>query len=259
MEDDEQIQSHAICTGDRPQTSAGHFRADLSRSVVVLQLFIEGLEGDREVHYLFPRTTFLSQIRAAEAQGASRQTPGPRDRADRGGVARSVPWADWGKQSCLRLCLCRQHAIHRALFVPSGSRLPLLVVDESDFRRASVYVFDINPHVARYQRQVLVARQQDQDYSASEGSDLGTTGIVQDIEAILPGVVDPDCSSIPYVAYRFELPYRPAEWQFGHMIGAVVMSMTGFTVKVSICACGRSDHIGIERYSDSSADGWGRI
>ncbi|KAM5541124.1 hypothetical protein V8D89_005053 [Ganoderma adspersum] len=224
VEDDEQIDLRAIYTGDRPQTSAGHFHADLSRSMVVLQFFIEGLEGDRETHYLFPRATFLAQIRHAESRQARR--------AD-GSRAQSIPWADWGPQGCLRLSMYRQHAIHRARGIPFGSRFPLLIVDESDFRRASVYVFDINPHVARHETRVPAARQR--DHSASEETDPGTStaGNVQDIEAVLRGVVDPDCSSIPYVAYRFGLPYGPAEWQFGHRIGAVVMGMTGFTVKMA--------------------------
>ena len=36
-----------------------------------------------------------------------------------------------------------------------------------------------------------------------------------------------------YVVYRFPLPRAPREWRF---VEAVVMGMTGFTVKVSICA-----------------------
>ena len=52
--------------------------------------------------------------------------------------------------------------------------------------------------------------------------------IVEDVEAALPGVVDPECSTIPYVVYRFDVPERLE-------IRSVVMSMTGFTVKVSVC------------------------
>ena len=60
---------------------------------------------------------------------------------------------------------------------------------------------------------------------------------MEDIEAILPGVVDPDCSSIPYVAYRIQLPSAPLEWHlWWYDMDVLAMGMTGFTVKVSICA-----------------------
>ncbi|PIL34968.1 hypothetical protein GSI_02755 [Ganoderma sinense ZZ0214-1] len=221
VEDDEQIEFHFVYTGDQSQPSEGHFHADLSQSTVVLQFFIEGIEGNREVHYLIPRTTFLAQIREAEARKLSL------DQTE-GGVL-PVPWAAWGSQSCLRLSLYRQHAIHRARVVPFGSRFPLLVVGESDFRSAAVYVFDVNPLVARREKRLLLERQR-----GPALAEPGSAGIVEDIEAVLPGVVDPNCSSIPYVVYRFELPYGPVEWQFGHKIGSVIMSMTGFTVKLVI-------------------------
>ena len=60
-------------------------------------------------------------------------------------------------------------------------------------------------------------------------------GIIENVEEVLPGVVDPECSRIPFVAYRFKIPDDPGEWQFGHTVRSVVMSMTGFTVKVSVC------------------------
>ena len=56
------------------------------------------------------------------------------------------------------------------------------------------------------------------------------TRIVEAIGAVLPGIVDPSCSKIPYAVYRFKLPYDPEQWEKIHL---VVMSMTGFTVKVS--------------------------
>ena len=90
-----------------------------------------------------------------------------------------------------------------------------------------MYVFDINPHVARHQKQIRATRKHGDPATVTR---MGT--IVEDIEGVLPGVVDPDCSSIPYVAYRFKLPYNPREWPDGHSISSVVMSMTGFTVKV---------------------------
>ena len=63
----------------------------------------------------------------------------------------------------------------------------------------------------------------------SDDADWKATAIVEDIGAALSGVIDPECSAIPYVVYRFQLPYMP--WEFP--IVAVRMSMTGFTVTVS--------------------------
>ena len=97
-----------------------------------------------------------------------------------------------------------------------------------------MYVFDINPHVARYQRQIRAARKHGDPATVTS---MGT--IVEDIEGVLPGVVDPDCSSIPYVAYRFSLSmYGPGEWPpaAGQLISAVVMGMAGFVIKASNCA-----------------------
>ncbi|KAM5536873.1 hypothetical protein V8D89_009420 [Ganoderma adspersum] len=54
----------------------------------------------------------------------------------------------------------------------------------------------------------------------------GQRKIVEDVEAALPGVVDPECAAIPYVVYRFQLPVFP--WEYP--IRVVQMSMTGFTV-----------------------------
>ena len=140
-----------------------------------------------------------------------------------------------GPQGCLRLCPPPPISGHRA--VPFGSRFPLFVLDEADPRNAAVCVFDVDPLVARSARQVR-STSPSMVSTAEEGA-AGTTRygtrIVEDkdIEAVLPGVVDRACSSIPYVAYRFPLPRAPKEWRF---VEAVVMDMTGFTVKVSICA-----------------------
>ncbi|PIL28690.1 hypothetical protein GSI_08734 [Ganoderma sinense ZZ0214-1] len=218
LQDDERIDWHTIHTGDRPQPSEGHFHADFSQSTVVLQFFITGRAGERETHYLIPRATLLAHILDAESRADG----------DRPKV-RSVPWADWGPRGCLRLCLRCPHAVERALMLPFGSRLPLLVVNESDFRSAAVYVFDVNPLIARHQRRVLATRQHD----SSRSEESGRMGIIEDIEAVLPGVVDPHCARIPYVAYRFPLPRGPVGWRLGHMVSAVIMSMTGFTVKMA--------------------------
>ena len=103
-----------------------------------------------------------------------------------------------------------------------------------------MFVFDVDPlsaHRRSRRRQRLAAHHPEGGDSNSNAGDSqpGSTAIIDDIEAVLPGVVDPECARIPYVAYRFKLPYDPAEWQVGHMIQSMVMNMTGFTVKVSTC------------------------
>ena len=117
--------------------------------------------------------------------------------------------------------------------VPFGSRLPLVVFDSPSFRRASVYVLDVNPVAARPQRQALAV--------AHGGGSRGPrkTGakamaVAGRVDRVLRDVVDPECARFPFAAYRFELPYTPQDWRVGHVIQSVVMSMTGFTVKVSI-------------------------
>ncbi|KAM5541131.1 hypothetical protein V8D89_005060 [Ganoderma adspersum] len=69
--------------------------------------------------------------------------------------------------------------------------------------------------------------------SDCESEERKMVGVIEDIEAVLPGVIDRDCSSIPYLAYRFkiELPDAPLKWELGdaQVIRAVVMAMTGFT------------------------------
>ena len=188
----------------------------------------DGIDADgvAYTHLLIPRTTFLRQIAAAESR-----------RTDDGEPMSAVPWEDWGPSGCLQLRLGCQQWSFLMCAVPFGSRFPLAVLDGPDFRSGSVYIFDINPYVARHQRQTLQATRQRHDSESSKAEESGTTSLgqgmlVEDVEAVLPGVVDPDCSSIPYVVYCFKLPY--ASWEQWHMIQSVVMSMTGFTVKVSI-------------------------
>ena len=231
IDPDERVVWHEIHTGDRPYTFQGHFHADLSLSLVALSFYIRGPQGEHESHYLIPRATFVAQIRGAVE---SRQTV-----ADSHGkpeaTSVSIPWSDWGPQGCLRLRLSSGVSrSHRALLIPFGARMPLVVFDGSDSKSASVFIFDVGSLSARHRRQVLAAHRDGSSLELNPGSE-STSGIVANIEDVLPGVVDPDCSSIPYVAYRFELPYDPAEWQFGHMVRSVVMSMTGFAVKVSVC------------------------
>ena len=240
----EHLTFHAISTGDRPQTrtSDGHFLPDLTRSVVVLTFYIHSPRGDseRETHLLVPRATLLAQIRdAAAPQSQEQRTDGSSDseaQAVRTPRVRALVWADWGPQGCLRLCPPSPVSGHRA--VPFGSRFPLFVLDEPDPRNAAVCVFDVDPLVARSTRQVgstSSSLEEPRRTGAGTASTTTHTRIIEDedIEAVLPGVVDPACSSIPYVAYRFPLPRAHKEWRF---VEAVVMGMTGFTVKVSICA-----------------------
>ena len=226
LEPEEYIRSHVIYNGDRPQTAEGHFLPDMSRSMVALTFYVEGLQVERETHYLIPRTVLLAHVRAAE----SRQTLG----TDGGGV-HSIPWENWGPQGCLRLRSCHSPQWSLLRLVPFGSRFPLVVFDDpkSNIRVASVYVFDIDPLAARYRRQILEESRND----SRAVEERGSTAVVDNIDEALPGVVDSDCSSIPYVAYRFKLPYNSREWPDGHSISSVVMSMTGFTVKVSIRTC----------------------
>ena len=237
LEPGEYIGLKAIHTGDRPQTSSGHFLPDLSRSTVVLTFSIHGPRGERETHYLIPRATLLAQVHAAESKSQRQQT----HVGTAVPVPVSVPWADWGPQGCLRLAL--QPPVSGHCTMPFGSRFPLFVLDESDARNAAVYVFDVDPLVVRYQRQVAAARRQDSSTSTSTslrepaGESTGmaatttTAGtVVEDVEGVLPGVVDPECSGIPYVVHRFQLPCADKGWRF---IEAVAMGMTGFTIRVS--------------------------
>lgn len=84
-----------------------------------------------------------------------------------------------------------------------------------DGLHASVYMFAVSPLAARHAR----ARRDD-----------SATAIVDDVEAVLPGVVDLGCAAIPYVVYRFRLPRPP--WEHD-VIRRVRMSLTEFTVTMS--------------------------
>ncbi|KAM5539530.1 hypothetical protein V8D89_006802 [Ganoderma adspersum] len=234
LEPDERVVWHEVYGGDRPYTSGGHFRADLSLAMVVLTFYIRGPQRDHETHYLVPRATFLAQIRAAELRQTDTDTDSGKAAAQSGSIE-SVPWADWGPQGCLRLRLGYAR-LRRAALIPFCSRMPLVVFDDGpESGSASVFVFDISPLAARRARQGLAARRRNDAVSPElvpgSGTDPESAGIVENIEEVLPGVVDPDCSRIPFVAYRFKLPDDPGEWQFGHTICSVVMSMTGFMVK----------------------------
>ena len=91
-------------------------------------------------------------------------------------------------------------------------------------------MFDVNPLAARRAQHLLAARREQSELDHEE------MAIVGDVEDVLPGVVDPECSAIPYVVYRFKLPYADCSTDSsvgGRTIRAVEMSLTGFTVKVS--------------------------
>ncbi|KAI1790003.1 hypothetical protein LXA43DRAFT_540985 [Ganoderma leucocontextum] len=217
----ERLMGYKISSSLRPPALEGHFRADPLLSILVLTCRIRGPEGEYITHLLIPSTTLLAQVDAALDSPDSREHP------DTPPVP--VPWKDWGPHGCLRLHvhLASGHvpddiALIPSL-IPSGSRMPLVWFEDPNVKRASVYVFEINPLAARHAR-LLAAR--------SDGSQA--TAVVGDVEAALPGVVDPECSAIPYVVYRFRLPYSPLERHHWHRIRSVDMSMTGFTVRVSV-------------------------
>ncbi|PIL34957.1 hypothetical protein GSI_02744 [Ganoderma sinense ZZ0214-1] len=227
-------------TGDRLRRAFLR-RPVASTSMVVLTFYHIYSEdnSERGNHYLIPRTTLLAQIRAPKSRQTQTQLQthslsGGATRGSRVPVP-AVPWADWGPQGCLRLSLqCRQ--VHRACLMSFGSRFPLFIVDKEDPGKAFVYVFDINPLVACHERQLLTTRHHPNPSisNAMSGDPAkGVTGmVVEDIEAVLPGLVDPDCSRIPYIAYRFQLPDVLMEWREGQFIGRVAMGMTGFTIKM---------------------------
>ena len=289
---------HIMCsqahTGDRAEETTGHFCADASRSVVVLHIRFRGPEqeddgpgvvNEYDTYVLVPRTTLAAQIHAAEF-GTSRQR---RDGDDTGSgsegtpvtpladqpepepptqtppcvTAVCVPWADWGPRGCLRLRLQSPlfHVLfHESVPTPFGSRMPVVMSDGPEDESASVYVFDVNPLVARSMKaggsrvdsaacgrggvsdDSEGATVADADAPATAevpqpGTGAGVTdsAVVEDIEEVLPGVVDPECAAIPYIVYRFPLAYPthagpPDE----RKINRVAMSMTGFTIEVSI-------------------------
>ncbi|PIL34970.1 hypothetical protein GSI_02757 [Ganoderma sinense ZZ0214-1] len=214
-----------IATGDRPVSSPGHFRADPSLSIVSVALYTEDIQYEYASIFLIPHATLLAHIRKAE----SRQLQEDHTTEPGGAVVR-VPWADWGPCGCLRLRLqqCPHHSSHMSLF-PSGSRAPVVPFQVSKIweRIDSFFVFELNPLAARLAKQRLRARGRDQP-----PSELEDTAMVEDVEAALPGVVDPECSAIPYVVYRFKIPGSSTNWHStGQTIRAVEMSMTGFTVQ----------------------------
>ncbi|KAM5543322.1 hypothetical protein V8D89_003196, partial [Ganoderma adspersum] len=198
---------HHICTSRRPPPSEGSFRADPAHWMIAFVLR-SNLGRQRFTTYLLiPRATLSAQIRAAEARDVVSEL--------------SVPWQDWGSRGCLRLRLRRTPFRCILRLVPFGSRMPFVAFEPSSFQSGSVYVFDLNPLAARRERQAVLSSQ-----CGGLGSECRTTAVVEDVEEALPGVVDPECSAIPYVVYRFDL---------ADVLGitAVVMSMTGFMVLVS--------------------------
>ena len=254
-------------TGDRAEETTGHFRTDLSRSIVVIYIRLGGpthlhedaaegedsdSDSDSEFEYeydtylLVPRATLAAQIRAAES------TRRDRDGGDAGEGSEDtpagqpaneptplcVPWADWGPRGCLRLNL-RSPPFHMppsGTPTPFGSRLPVVVSDGPEHEGACVYVFDVNPLVARSTRfrvdDVLGSAAADAD-TLTAGPPAGAgavTAVVEDTEGWLPGAVDPECAAIPYVVYRFPLAYSSGA---GSPDAQATMSMTGFTVEVS--------------------------
>ncbi|KAM5541120.1 hypothetical protein V8D89_005049 [Ganoderma adspersum] len=253
-------------TGARAEETTGHFHADLSRSIVTLTLYVytqykAGGDGGGEyaTHVLIPRATLASQIRAAESRLRTRNRdsgPGHSRSGSVGGTMEqpepepmqppSVPWAVWGPHGCLRLRLRRPHFKRRIAQTPFGSRMPVVVFDGPGSEResaASVYVFDLNPLVARSLRAAPSRRStgsSDESDSkpepamAADLDALSMTAVVQDIEEVLPGAVDPECTAVPYVAYRFPLPRSGsvrAVTPFARGIRKVTMSMAGFTVE----------------------------
>ncbi|KAM5536881.1 hypothetical protein V8D89_009428 [Ganoderma adspersum] len=197
----EQAVLHKMTSSLHSPTPEGHFHADPSRSIVLLtrNIRLGGLGAPEYACYLIiPYATLRTHIDAA-IDSTHSDSPQP---------LVPVPWEEWGPRGCLQLRLppIHEHSYH-VLLVPSCSRMPVVVLDDPS---NSVYVFEFNPLSARYAS------------AQNDGSEL--TAIVEDVEAVLPGVVDPECAAIPYVVYRFALP--PSE----RSICKVQMSMTGFAV-----------------------------
>ncbi|KAM5536878.1 hypothetical protein V8D89_009425 [Ganoderma adspersum] len=208
-----------ISTGERPASSNGHFRGDPSQTMVSITLTTNDVQHEYASVLLIPHATIIAQIQAAE----SRKPEG-----DAAELARRVGWEDWGPRGCLRLRLQLPHRSYDISLLPCGSRAPIIAFRGSDYKTDEFFVFDVNPLSARYTKHVLAMRRNQSD-SEPEG-----TAIVEDVEDVLPGVVDPECSAITYVVYRFKLPYtcRSMDWSVGGLtIKAVEMSMAGFTVK----------------------------
>ncbi|KAM5541117.1 hypothetical protein V8D89_005046 [Ganoderma adspersum] len=238
-------------TSEHATTPGGHFRVDPSSSMVVLTLISVGTSAERNSistsYLLIPCTTLSAQILRAAKLEHSR---GPPDRGDPrepepgrspqsdassapGPAPVTVPWSDWGPHGCLRLRAQRAPPCGYIPAIPFGSQMPLVASEGPDFTRVSVCVFDVNPFTARHARQVLAAcRDHGSEHGSESESPRTRTAIVEDVEAVLPGVVDPQCSMIPYVVYRFELPFGPSEEPYGHAVQSVEMNMTGFTVNL---------------------------
>ncbi|KAM5536880.1 hypothetical protein V8D89_009427 [Ganoderma adspersum] len=209
------------------QTHEGHFRADPEPRMIALTYHIRGpADSIHTSILLIPCAILHTQAHAAMSMQAVSA------RSDAGGPSpvRVVPWKDWGPSACLhlRVPVRPEESVSRStILIPHGSRMPLVISYSANPNHASIYVVDINPLAARYARSVLRG-------TAAQGVDEspGETAIVapEDMERVLPGVVEPECSAIPYAVYRFELPDSPTEWPNGHTIRRVQMNMTGFTV-----------------------------
>ena len=212
-----------ISIGRRPPPSEGCFHTDPEHWIVTLTFHY--VQPDRQrfaSHLLIPRAPLAAQIRAAEA----RQRDGLGEDVASRAESLSVPWKDWGPRGCLRLPRCGTPFRGGVRLVPFGSRMPFVAPASTIRVHSSVYVFDLNPLAARHAHQLLSSPGQSQcDGSESEAT-ATARAIVKDVEATLPGVVDPECSAIPYVVYRFDLPDELR-------MRAVVLSMSGFMVLVS--------------------------
>nr|VWP01628.1 N/A [Ganoderma boninense] len=235
----ERVVDREMRTSRHPPTPNGHFHDDPSVSMVVLtyDLAMDGSAWparSRTSYLLIPCAALLAHLRLVSVVGAS---PDPDPPAP-------VPWEAWGPLMSLRLwAAVHPHADHfpgSIALVPYGSRMPVVVFEGPDCTRASVCVFETNPLVVRHAR-AIARSNSDLNSEAGSGGILesrtrATVGsaIVEDVEAALPGVVDPECSAIPFVVYRFGIPLDMEEEQHAsRMIQAVRMSMTGFTVTVS--------------------------
>ena len=240
-------------SGDRrADETTGHFRTDPSRSIVVLYINIQPIEGrddnDREeyaTYLLIPRATLIAQIRAAESKSRRNDPDGKLEDPARQSTL-SVPWADWGPRGCLRLRPRNSLFYDDVDLTAFGSRMPVVMFDGPEKKSASVYVFDVNPLVARSVLAALSATG-DEKKDEEEMPDLrlgrlsravtatAVDGDREDIEEVLPGIVDTDCVAIPYAVYRFPLPYsQGTEPQVLPEIREVTMSLAGFTVEVSM-------------------------
>ena len=192
----EHIMHRGISTSEHPPVPEGHFRADPSMSTVVLTHHIEGPEHQESRSYLLiPYAALLAQIRTVvdSSDSASHDSDPPA----------LIPWRDWGAHVCLRLRVPQQRRFGCVFLVPYGSQMPILGFDDPERTRAAVYVLDINPLAAR---DALSTARAGQSASAAEsggglGSGAAATAVVADVEAALPGIVDPECSAIPFVVY----------------------------------------------------------